>query len=37
LFLIGAYFLYRQIVTVEGEWLANREQKVLAVVTSKSD
>jgi hypothetical protein len=37
LFLLVAVVLYRQMVTAQGDWLAAREQKVLAVVTSKSD
>jgi ABC-2 type transport system permease protein len=29
--------IYRKMITIEGEWLAQREQKVLEVVTSKSE
>jgi hypothetical protein len=37
LFLAGAFYFYRLVVTAEGAWLEAREQKVLAVVTGKSD
>jgi hypothetical protein len=35
LFLVATWFLYRQVLTWEGELLAAREQKILEVVTSK--
>lgn len=30
-------FVYRKMITVEGDWLAGREKKVLEVVTSRSE
>jgi ABC-2 type transport system permease protein len=35
--LAGVLFLYRRMLTVEGDWLAAREKKVLEVVTRKSE
>jgi hypothetical protein len=37
LLLIVVVFVYRKLITMEGEWLALREKKVLEVVTSKSE
>jgi ABC-2 type transport system permease protein len=37
IFLVISFFFYRAMIRVEGDWLAAREQKVLEVVTSKSE
>lgn len=37
LVLIAVFFIYRRLLTWEGDLLANREQKILEVVTSKSE
>lgn len=37
LLLVVVVLVYRKLITIEGEWLALREKKVLEVVTSKSE
>jgi hypothetical protein len=37
LLLTVVVFVYRKLITIEGDWLAQREKKVLEVVTSKSE
>lgn len=35
--LLISMFIYRKMITVEGEWLAAREKRVLEIVTSRSE
>jgi ABC-2 type transport system permease protein len=37
LLFVAVVFIYRKMVTVEGDWLSLREKKILEVVTSKSE